>query len=246
MQLYKVNVEGTQNLLNASKDAGVKRFIHFSSIHAFEMEPSDKTLNEKRNLSTQSKIPYEYTKAVAEKWVLGQQSEGFDVIILNPTAIIGPNDFMISLMGELFIKVCNGNLPALVPGGYNWVDVRDVCDGAISAIDKGRGGEHYILSGTWKSVADFVKMIGKENGKEINKPVFPFWLAKVGLPFIWVGAKLSGSKPLYTIESLRILKFGSKKISNAKARKDLGYGPRPLVDSIRDTIDWLQENNMIK
>jgi dihydroflavonol-4-reductase len=245
-KLYQINVEGTQNLLKACKKAGVKRFIHFSTIHAFEMEPSEKVLNEKRSLSIQSKIPYEYTKAVAEKWVMEQKSDEFEVVVLNPTAIIGPNDYSPSLMGELFIKVCEGKLPALVPGGYNWVDVRDVCDGAISAITLGISGEHYILSGTWKSVEDFVKMISKENGKEYKKPVFPFWAAQIGLPFIWFYSKISGSKPLYTFESIKILKFGNKKISNAKARKVLGYGPRPLIESVRDTLDWLQENNLIK
>jgi dihydroflavonol-4-reductase len=245
-ELYKVNVEGTQNLVKACKMAGVKRFIHFSTIHAFKMEPKEKTLNEKRSLSTQSKIPYELTKAVAEKWVIEQKAKDFDVIVLNPTAIIGPYDFKPSLLGELFIKVCEGNIPALVPGGYNWVDVRDVCDGTISAITKGKSGEHYILSGSWKSVVDFVKMISIEYGKELKKPVFPFWLAHIGLPFVWLGAKFSGSRPLYTNESLKILKSGNKKISNDKARKELGFGPRPLIESVRDTLDWLQEYKLIK
>jgi dihydroflavonol-4-reductase len=202
-------------------------------------------LNEKRKLATKSKIPYEHTKAVAEKWVVEQQDEDFDVIVLNPTAIIGPNDFKPSLMGELFIKVCEDKLPALVPGGYNWVDVRDVCDGAISAMTKGKGGEHYILSGNWKSVVEFVGMISKEYGKEMKKPVLPFWVAQIGLPFIWTYSKVTGSKPLYTFESIKILKFGNKKVSNAKARRELGYGPRPLIESVRDTLDWLQENKLI-
>ncbi|HEY9114466.1 MAG TPA: NAD-dependent epimerase/dehydratase family protein [Bacteroidales bacterium] len=245
-KLYQINVEGTKNLVNACKSAGVKRFIHFSTIHAFETTPANKMLNEKRKLATKSSSPYEHSKAIAEKWVIEQQSENFDVIVLNPTAIIGPNDFKPSLTGELFVKVCQGNLPALVPGGYNWVDVRDVCDGAISAITKGKGGEHYILSGQWKSAVDLVKMISKENGKEIKTPVFPFWAAQIGLPFIWLYSKISGSKPLYTFESIKILKFGNLKISNAKARKVLGYGPRPLIESVRDTLDWLHENQLIK
>lgn len=245
-KLYEINVVGTQNLVSACKKAGVKRFIHFSTIHAFEYQPKDKVLNEKSKLSTKSSSPYESTKAIAEKWVIEQQAANFDVIVLNPTAIIGPNDYKPSLLGELFVKVCEGNLPALVPGGYNWVDVRDVCDGAISAITKGKGGEHYILSGTWKSVVDFVKMISKEYGKEYKKPLVPFWLAQLGLPFIWLYSKASGSKPLYTFESIKILKFGDIKISNARAKRVLGYGPRPLIESVRDTLDWLQENKLIK
>lgn len=245
-KLYQINVEGTQNLVNASKKAGVKKFIHFSSINVFEMEPTDTVLDEKRKLATKSKVPYKYTKAIAEKWVIEQQNKDFDVIVLNPTAVIGPYDYKPSLLGELFIKVCEGKLPALIPGGYNWVDVRDVCDGAVSAMTKGRGGQQYILSGNWKSVVDFVKMICTEYGVEMKKPVLPFWVAQLGLPFIWLFSKISGSTPLYTVESIKILKFGSKKISNAKASVELGYRSRPLTESVRDTLEWLNEHKMIK
>lgn len=245
-ELYKTNVVGTQNLVKACKKAGVKRFIHFSSIHALDNSPLDKVMDEKRALATQSNIPYEHTKSIGEEWVLKQQEANFDVIVLNPTAMIGPNDFKPSLMGQLFIQIAEGKIRALVPGGYNWVDVRDVCDAAIHAIKKGKGGERYILSGTWKSVVDFIQLINKELGKESVLPVLPFWVAHIGIPFIYFWSKITRTRPLYTSESLRILKMGNKKINHSKASKELGFGPRPLTESIRDTLDWLQENKLIK
>ncbi len=171
--VYKINVDGTKNLVQAAKKAGVKRYIHFSSIHALVHEPLDQPMNEMQPLALDSSIAYEKTKSIADEWVMGQQANNFDVIVLNPTAILGPCDFKPSLMGQLIIRLYNGSLPGLVPGGYDWVDVRDICDAASNAIFQGKGGERYILSGTWKSIGDFAKLLGAVTDKNINKPIFP-------------------------------------------------------------------------
>lgn len=244
--VYKVNVDGTKNLVKAAKETGVKKFIHFSSIHALKHDPMDVPVDESRPLATDSNISYEKTKSIADEWIMTQHADDFEVVVLNPTAIIGPNDFKPSLMGQMLIRLYNGTLPGLIPGGYNWVDVRDVCNAACNAIERGKGGERYILSGTWKSVADYAKLACAVNGKKMNKPIFPLWLAKVGLPFIQVYSKLAGQHPLYTNQSLMILQQGNKNISNEKAKKELGFNPRPLAETLEDTIAWLKENKMIK
>lgn len=243
--LYKINVEGTKNLVASSKKAGVKRFIHFSSIHAYIHFPLDVPLDETRTLATDSKIAYERTKSITQEWILKQQADNFDVIVLNPTSIIGPIDYKPSLQGQFIMQVYNGKLPGLIPGGYDWVDVRDVCEAACNAIYKGKGGEKYILSGHYKSVTDFVDLIGQVTGRKIKLPVFPLWAAHLGVPFMYLWSKVSGEKPLFTKQSLDILQMGNRHIRNDKARKELGYNPRPLAESLKDTISWLRENNYI-
>jgi dihydroflavonol-4-reductase len=244
--VYRVNVDGTKNLVEVAKKEGVKKFIHFSSIHALMHEPLDVMMDEFRPLATNSDIAYEKTKSIADEWVMQQQSDAFDVIVLNPTAIIGPNDFKPSLMGQMLIRLYNGSLPGLIPGGYNWVDVRDVCDATCNAIKRGKGGDRYILAGTWKSVSEYATMAGAAGGKVIKKPVFPLWLARLGLPFIQLYSKLAGEHPLYTSQSLMILQQGNQNISNEKAKKEIGFNPRPLEDTLKDTIVWLKDNKMIK
>ena len=244
--VYKINVDGTKNLVKAAKSAGVKRYVHFSSIHALVHEPLDEPMNESRSLATNSSISYEKTKSIADEWVMAQQSSDFDVIVLNPTAILGPCDFKPSLMGQLIIRLYKGSLPGLIPGGYDWVDVRDVSEATCKAIFQGRGGERYILSGTWKSIADFANLLGTVTNKKINKPVFPLWMARLGLPFIQFYSKLTGQHPLYTKQSLSILQEGNKNISNQKAKTELGFNNRPLADTLKDTVDWFKENNYIK
>lgn len=245
-RVYKVNVEGTQNLVKTAKRQGVKRLIHFSSIHALVHDPKDEPMDESRPLFTDSIHAYEKTKALAEKWVLEQQSDAFDVIVLNPTAIVGPNDFKPSLSGQMIIRLYDGFLPGLIPGGYNWVDVRDVSDAACQAIKQGRGGERYILSGTWKSVADIVKLAARAGGKEMKKIIFPMWVARLGLPFLQLYSKLAGQRPLYTRQALTILQQGNRYISHEKATKELGFNPRPLEETMSDTVQWMRDNKMIK
>lgn len=244
--LFQTNVEGSKNILNSSKAAGVKRFIHFSSIHAFQHSPVDEPMDESRPRALLSSIPYEKTKSIAEEWVLDQQSQEMDVIVLNPTAIIGPNDFKPSLLGQFIIKLYNGSIPGLVPGGYDWVDVRDICDAAANALHQGKGGEKYILSGHYKSVLEVADLLGQVTGKKIKKRMLPLWLAHLGVPFIYLWSKLTGQKPLYTRQSLDILQEGNKHIINEKARRELGFNPRPLSVTLKDTFTWFKHNEYIK
>lgn len=243
--LYKINVDGTKTLVASAKKAGVKRFIHFSSIHAYIHFPLDETMDETRPLATDSKIGYERTKSITQEWILKQQANDFDVIVLNPTSIIGPFDYKPSLQGRFIMQVYNGELPGLIPGGYDWVDVRDVCEAACNAIYQGKGGEKYILSGYYKSVTDFVDLIGQVIDRKIKLPVFPLWMAHLGVPFMYLWSKISGEQPIFTKQALDILQMGNRKINSDKARKELGYNPRPLAETLKDTINWLKENNFI-
>ncbi|PLW96079.1 MAG: epimerase [Marinilabiliales bacterium] len=241
--LHKVNVEGTMNLVRACKNAGVKKIIYFSSIHALNHHPLDQPLDESRPLVSSSQQAYERTKSMSESWILEQKTDHFEVVVLNPTAVVGPIDHKPSLMGELLLRMYRGKIPGLIPGGYNWVDVRDVAEAAANAIDRGKSGEHYILSGKWYSLKEYAETLQKVCGKKIKKVVLPFWMARIGVPFIQIWSKLTNQQPLYTKESLDIVREGNKNILNEKARKELGFNPRPLSESLKDSFTWFKENN---
>ncbi len=243
--VHKVNVEGTKNLVNACKKAGVRRLIYFSTIHVLNHHPLDQPLDESRPLITETPQAYERTKAIIEKWILTQYSDEFEIVIINPTAIIGPYDYKPSLMGQMLLKLYKGHLPFLVPGGYNWVDVRDVAEASANAITKGRNGESYILSGEWHSLKGIAEVMEKVTGKKIRNIVLPYWMAYIGVPFIKIWSAVTKQKPLYTKDSLDIVRQANKNILNNKARKELDYNPRPFSETIRDTIHWFKENNYI-
>lgn len=244
-KLFDVNALGTQNIVNSAKNAGVKKLIYFSSIHALVHEPCNLPMDESREIATDSPISYERTKAIAEKWVMEQHSDDFEIVVINPTAIIGPEDHKPSFMGEFMKLLYTGNMPGLVPGGYDWVDVRDVVEAAIAAIKKGRGGERYILSGKWLSIKNFADIFVEYSDKNNFLRMLPMWLARLGVPFMWIYAKCTGRTPVYTGGSLDILKSNNRFISSEKAQHELGFKPRPLKETIFDTYSWYKENDYL-
>ena len=243
--VLNTNVVGTKNVIDVVKSCKVKRLLHFSSIHALVHQPLDHTLDEERPLAVSDHIIYNQSKALAEELVLYAVESGLDAVIINPTSVMGPNDFKPSLIGQAIIQLYKGKIPALIPGGYDWVDVRDVVAGTISAMENGRTGQSYLLSGHFQTLKELYEQIILHQGKDKKLPVIPFWLAEVGVPFLKAWARVSGNKPLYTKESVEILKTAHTDISCKKARNELGYESRPFKDTLRDTIEWFKENNYI-
>ena len=243
--VWKINALGTKNIVDAALATGVKRFIHFSSIHAFRQNPQDQVLDETRSLVTNDGFAYDRSKAEGEKIVMNALKNGLDGIILNPTAIIGPDDFEPSLIGKAVIGLYTNKIPCLVPGGYNWVDVRDVVTAAITAIEKGCTGEKYLLAGQWRSLREVSQLISDTAGIKTTQFEIPLWIAKAGLPFITLYSIMAKAEPLYTSESLAIIRQGSKMISNEKAKRDLFFNPRSLEDTIHDTLEWFREHSFL-
>jgi dihydroflavonol-4-reductase len=244
--VQKINVEGTRNILEVAREFKIKRFIHFSSIHAFQQKPLDEELDEKRPTVDDRAFSYDRSKAEGERIVLTSAKDGFDALVLCPSAIIGPSDYEPSLTGKAMLELYNHQIPALVPGGYNWVDVRDVVNGCIAAIEKGRTGEKYLLSGKWRSLKEVTTLITSSTGMKTTSIIMPYWVAQIGLPFITVFSKITGGEPLYTEESLEIIKNGNRNITNEKARKELGFNPRDLEETIKDLFHWFRENDFLK
>jgi dihydroflavonol-4-reductase len=239
-ELFDINVEGTRKILEASLRASVKRFIHFSSIHALVQYPFNRILDENRPLAVSDKMAYSRSKALAEEIVLKAAEQGMDATILSPTAVIGPFDYTPSLMGRALILLASGRMPALVPGGYDWVDVRDVTCSAIAAIKKGRKGERYILSGHWMTLEQISELVSKITDRHTRRITCPNWLARVGLPFINLYCSVYDKDPLYTRDSLYTLRTSHRNISHEKATKELDFKPRPFEETIKDTLAWFE------
>ncbi len=130
-KVFKVNVEGTQNIINACIEKGVKRLVHFSSIHTLSHRPFDQPLDESRPMLDKAKLVYEQSKIEGTKLVQKAIEDGLDAVIILPTAILGPYDFKPSLFGQALINIYHNSIPMLTKGGYDLVDVRDVVEGTI-------------------------------------------------------------------------------------------------------------------
>jgi dihydroflavonol-4-reductase len=243
-QVFETNVTGTKNILKAAASSGAKKFIHFSSIHAFQTEPTDQLLDESRPMVETTKTIYEFTKAEGEREVMKAVKEGLNAVIVNPTAVIGPFDYRGSLLGLALLQIYQNKLPFLISGGYNWVDVRDIVSASVQAIESGRKGEKYILSGEFRTLKELSVIMSKVSGCRIPV-IVPGLLARLAVPFFQIYSSIAKTDPLYTSQSLDIIANSPVNISNEKARKELGYSPRPLDVTLRDTFNWYRENNFI-
>lgn len=243
--VYDTNVKGTISIFNASKQAKIKRFIHISSIHAYKQFSSDRLLNETSEYCSNRAAMYDQSKRDAEQYVLERSSEQMSVVVLNPTAVVGPSDYKPSFMGRAVMDIYNRKVPALITGGFDFCDVRDVAQGIINAIDKGRSGQSYLLSGKWYSLDDLQKIILEIKGDRKRIPVLPAWAGYLGLPFTGLAARIKRKEPLYTKESLSTLIHGNKKTSNAKAAEELGYTCRPFRETIADLICWFRQTGYL-
>ena len=237
-RLQAVNVIGTRNVVDACLASGVQRLVHLSSIHAMEQIPLDRVLDESRPLALSAETPsYDRSKALAEIEIQRGIDQGLDAIIINPTAILGPNDFKPSFLGSAIFSMSKGQLPALVRGGFNWVDVRDVINGAIIAAQSAPSGTKYLLSGHWRSVEEIATLVAAQTDTKQPKLIVPTLLAYLGLPLINILSRVNGSQPLYTRFSLQALK-SNQHICHARATEELGYTPRPFEETLFDTINW--------
>lgn len=247
-KLERINVEGTRNVLTACQSAGVATLVHFSSIHALRLEPLDQPVTEDNPLlgeRTSRGADYDYSKARADRLVRQNQSGSLSTRIIYPTAVLGPNDFRQSLFGQAILKMAQGRLPALVAGGFDWVDARDVAWGAVEAAEKGADKDRFILSGHYLSMREVAAVISELTGVAAPGLTCPAWLAGVFAPLMGAWARLRRETPLYTRDSLAVLNT-NKVMSHARAAAELAYQPRPFRESIADTLFFYSnENNKI-
>jgi dihydroflavonol-4-reductase len=244
-QIARVNVEGTENVTSAALDARVKRLVHASSIHAFDLRPRGQPVDETRPRSDAPQHPaYDRSKAAGERAVRRACDRGLGAVIVNPTGVLGPHDYGPSRMGRFFLALFWRRLWALVEGGFDWVDARDVSGGMMAAARLGRPGESYILSGHWCSVVDLGRLAQEITHIPPPRWTVPLAVAGVGAPFATLGARLQHRDPLYTAESLRALR-AEPGVVCAKAERELGYQRRPIRETIESVFQWLASDGLI-
>jgi dihydroflavonol-4-reductase len=240
-----VNVDGTRNVVEACLAASVRRLVHFSSIHALSTHPVDAPVDELRPLVEREPVPhYDRSKADGEREVLAGVARGLDAVIVNPTGVIGPHDHRPSHMGEVFVDLYHRRLSGLVVGGFDWVDVRDVVAGALVAADRGRCGERYLLAGHRATMRELAGLVEELTGRRAPRMVAPMWLARAAVPFATAIARLTRGRPRLTSASLHALR-NHRAVVHAKATSELAYTPRPLRESVADTLAWFDTAGLL-
>ncbi len=240
--MRRVNVEGTKNVLAAARDVGVRRLVYTSSIHAFQHAPHGRVVDETLPFDPVGAMgAYDCSKAEASLAVLQAAREGLDAVIVAPTGVIGPQDFRVSELGALIRSWIQPTASFLIDGRYDFVDVRDVVKGEMLAAEKGRRGEVYILSGEQRHLVQMMCTVKQVLGLPVRVLTIPLRWAKFFAKFAVVYYRMSREKPRFTPYSIATVQTNSV-ISHAKAERELGYRPRALDLSLRDTVVWWKQS----
>ena len=238
----KINIQGTRNVIEACRSSHVKRLVHFSSIHAINPEPLDVPVDENHPLIQGHRYPpYDLSKAEAQREIRKAVAAGLNAVVVNPTGVFGPYDYQPSFFGTALLMMANGQMPALINGGFDWVDARDVARGAMLAEQKAPAGSEYLLSGHWVSMRGIGAIMQEISDASIPGFVCSMPVARFGAPFATAYSRIFKKRPIFTSVSLNALR-SNHNISHEKAARELGYQPRPFKETLTDTLKWFAQN----
>ncbi|MEW5783818.1 MAG: SDR family oxidoreductase [Bacillota bacterium] len=239
--MYRVNVDGARNVAETALQAGVRRLVHTASIHAYRREPHGVLIDENTPLAPDSPAgAYDRSKAEGALAVLELAEKGLDAVVVCPTGIIGPHDYLESEMGQLLKSFATRKLHFLVNGAFDFVDVRDVARGLIRAAEKGRTGEAYILSGNCVTLQQLRRLTQEAAGIRSRLVMLPFKTALFVSRFTEQLYRICKTTPQFTCYSLQTV-IDNTNFSCAKAARELGYQARPLIETITDSLAWQKQ-----
>jgi len=236
-ELYRSNVDGTRNLLQAARDAGVERLVYTSTVGCAGI-PHEGLGDENTPVSLLDMAgDYKRSKFLAEQVALQFAREGFPVVIVNPTAPVGDHDVKPTPTGQTVLDFLNGRMPAFIDTGLNVVDARDVAEGHWLACERGRVGERYILGSENLTLAQILQILAKITGRKAPTLKLPYAVAYCAGLCNTAWAAVTGTPPRVPIDAVRMAR---KKmwVTHAKASRELGYDPAPAETALRRAVEW--------
>jgi dihydroflavonol-4-reductase len=239
--MYRANVDGTRELLRLAREARVQRFVYTSSVATMHFRSDGIVINEDTPVSLADMVGhYKRSKSLAEQEAIKAAEGGQQVIILNPTTPIGPNDARPTPTGRIFVDFLNRKFPAYVDTGLNLVDVAEVARAHVIALTRGKRGRRYILGGENLSLKQILDKMSAITGIPSPTVKIPFAIAATYAFFEeWITGRILGREPRATLEEVRM---GRKKMyaSSARAQAELGFRILPVYPAMRAAIDWFR------
>jgi len=244
-KMEDVNVQGTSNILTAALNAGTKKVVHTSSIAAIGVAPHGGIANEETEYGLDYLgVKYLDTKHRGEQKALELAKQGLPVVIVNPSTVIGTGDIYLSSTAFI-LWFYKKKFPGYMDGTLNMVDVEDVAEGHILAAEKGKVGERYILGNQNFTLLELFNLLEEVTGVPKPKMKIPYFMALASGYF--VERILGMSFPNYStmdLDSVKLSKFRWH-FDCSKAKKELGYSPSNIEESIRKTVKWFKENGYL-
>ena len=242
-EMYRSNVEGTRAILEAARESRVRRVVYTSSVATMGFTSNGHVADETSPVSLAHMIgPYKRSKFMAEEIAMAAGRSGMDVVVVNPTTPVGERDIKPTPTGRIVVDFLKKKFPAYVDTGLNLVDVTECARGHVSALEKGKSGERYILGGenlTLKQILDKLAVITGLPSPRIRVP-YVVALA-TGVMDQVVTGYIRKREPRATIDAVRM---GRKKmfVSSSKAQRDLGWQKVSVDAGLQRAVEWFQAN----
>jgi dihydroflavonol-4-reductase len=240
-EMYRSNVEGTRNLLEAARRSGVERLVYTSTVGCIGI-PKGGIGDEQTPVGIEDmQGPYKRSKYLAERVALEFAADGFPVVIVNPTAPVGDHDFKPTPTGKMLVDFVRGAMPAFLDTGLNVVDVKDVAAGHLAACDRGKAGERYILGAENLTLENIFGMLAKAVGRPAPKIRIPYAVAYAAGVVSTAWAGVTGKEPIAPLDGV---KMARKKmwVRQDKAVRELGYAPGPAEGALYRAVEWFRAN----
>jgi dihydroflavonol-4-reductase len=236
-EMYRSNVDGTRNLLDAARRAGVERVAYTSTVGCIGI-PHDGLGDEDTPVALGDMAgDYKRSKYLAEQVALEFARSGLPVVIVNPTAPVGNHDVKPTPTGQIVVDFLEGRMPAFIDTGLNIVDVRDAALGHLQAWERGRTGERYILGSENLTLAQILGLLARITGRKAPAVKLPYAVAYCAGICSTAWAEVTGAPPRVPIDAVRMAR---KKmwVRHDKARRELGFHPGPAEAALRRAVDW--------
>ena len=239
--MYRANVDGTRELLRGAREAGVPRVVYTSSVATMHFRTDGLIINEDTPVAFSDMVGhYKRSKFLAEREAIAAAEGGQQVIILNPTTPIGPNDAKPTPTGRIIVDFLNRKFPAYMDTGLNLVDVAEVARAHVAALTLGQPGHRYILGGENLTLKQILDKMSAITGIPSPTVKIPFAVAATYAFFEeWITGRIRGREPRATLEEVRM---GRKKMyaSSAHAQQQLGFRIVPVYPAMRAAIEWFR------
>lgn len=246
-EMYETNVTGTRNLMLAAAKAGIKRIVYTSSVATLGLNSDGKPADETTPVSLDDMIGhYKRSKFLAEDEVKRlTEEQNLPAVIVNPSTPVGPRDIRPSPTGRVIVDAASGRIPAYVDTGLNLVHVDDVAVGHLLALERGVTGRRYILGNQNLILREFLTQVAVAAGQPAPKVRLPHNLVLPIAYFVEAWARLTdSSEPLLTVDGAKLAKKHMF-FSCDRAKRELGFHPRPVEEALRDAVDWFKHNGYL-
>ena len=244
--LHRANVGGTRAVLEAAAEHGVRRVVYTSTVGALGIPKDGTPGTEDTEVELRDMVgAYKTSKFLAEQVALGFAQHGLPVVIVNPSAPVGPWDVKPTPTGQMVVDFLNGRMFATLDTGLNLVHVRDVARGHILAAERGRVGEKYVLGNANLSLAEIGLLLAQVTGIRPPRLRIPYAVAWLAAASMEAAARMTGGTPRVALTAVRMARKRMY-FSPAKAIRDLGLPQTDVREALRDAAEWYSAHGYVK